>query len=38
MKWKKVNDFLSFVQFVGLQLEDEVPDHSAEAFLVKESR
>jgi transposase, IS5 family len=24
----KVNDSLSFMQFVGLQLEDEVPDHS----------
>ena len=25
---EKVNDSLSFMQFVGLQLEDEVPDHS----------
>src|SRR6478752_2566352 len=24
----KVNDSLSFMQFVGLQLEDDVPDHS----------
>src|SRR6187402_20968 len=25
---ERVNDSLSFMQFVGLQLEDEVPDHS----------
>jgi len=25
---EKVNDSLSFMRFVGLQLEDEVPDHS----------
>jgi IS5 family transposase len=25
---EKVNDSLLFMQFVGLQLEDEVPDHS----------
>jgi len=25
---EKVNDSLSFMQFIGLQLEDEVPDHS----------
>jgi IS5 family transposase len=25
---EKVNDSLSFMQFVGLQLEDDVPDHS----------
>lgn len=24
---EKVNDSLSFMQFMGLQLEDEVPDH-----------